>query len=181
MKQWTGIAAGLLAALLCLSLFAGCSETDTESSSTTSSQTSSEESSQESEESEGEDDESQDLERQITYVTSASLVLDVYETDSQVQDYTDLGDVTLTDKEVNSTVTLDDSTTFQKVVDGELTSISQEDLAEGDMVAVTESDDGAQNIIVLELETEASGDETAEEAEESQEAESQDETESSAA
>lgn len=40
---------------------------------------------------------------------------------------------------------------YQTVSDGALTVITLDDLAEGDMVAVTTSEDGAQQIIVLEV------------------------------
>ncbi len=163
MKKLTGITAALLASLLCLGLMGGCSDNSSESSSAASSETSSDTSSESSSETSSEDSSSQDEETdngdvvgQITYIGSSTLVVDVYEPDSEIQDYTDVADVTFTDEEVNSSIDLEDGAVFQKVSGGELTDVTLEDLEEGDMVAVTTDDEGVQTIIVLEVEMEDS-------------------------
>ena len=122
MKKLAGLTATLLAMLLCLGMFAGCSETEEESSSSeSSSETSSDTSSESSvseEESSEEADQEGDVIGQITYVGSTTLVLDVYEPDSEVTDYTAMDDVTLTDADETRSVTLEDDAVFQSVSEG---------------------------------------------------------------
>jgi hypothetical protein len=193
MKKLTGITATLLAALLCLGVLDGCSDSGSGSSSDTSSETSSESSSEtSSEESSSQDEETDngDVIGQVSYIGSATLVVDVYEPDSEIEDYTNVGSVAFTDKEVNSSITLEDDAVFQKVSGGELTDITLEDLEEGDMVAVTTDDEGGQTIIVLEVEmedgsadgetSEETSDETADETSGTELADTEEETDSSA-
>ena len=193
MKKLTGITATLLAALLCLGVLGGCSDSGSGSSSDTSSETSSESSSEtSSEESSSQDEETDngDVIGQVSYIGSATLVVDVYEPDSEIEDYTNVGSVAFTDKEVNSSITLEDDAVFQKVSGGELTDITLEDLEEGDMVAVTTEDEGGQTIIVLEVEmedgsadgeaSEETSDETADETSGTELADTEEETDSSA-
>lgn len=193
MKKLTGITATLLAALLCLGVLGGCSDSGSGSSSDTSSETSSESSSEtSSEESSSQDEETDngDVIGQVSYIGSATLVVDVYEPDSEIEDYTNVGSVAFTDKEVNSSITLEDDAVFQKVSGGELTDITLEDLEEGDMVAVTTDDEGGQTIIVLEVEmengsadgetSEETSDETADETSGTELADTEEETDSSA-
>lgn len=87
----------------------------------------------------------------LTYIGSSSLVLDLYEPDTDITDYTDTADITFTSAGESETVTLEDGVEYQTVSDGALTVITLDDLAEGDMVAVTTSEDGVQQIIVLEV------------------------------
>ena len=94
---------------------------------------------------------SQDIVGELTYIGSSSLVLDLYEPDTDITDYTDTTDITFTSTGDSETVTLEDGVEYQTVSDGALTVITLDDLAEGDMVAVTTSEDGAQQIIVLEV------------------------------
>ena len=94
---------------------------------------------------------SQDIIGELTYIGSSSLVLDLYEPDTDITDYTDTADITFTSTGDSETVTLEDGVEYQTVSDGALTVITLDDLAEGDMVAVTTSEDGAQQIIVLEV------------------------------
>lgn len=158
MKKFAGLTATVLAMLLCLGMFAGCSETEESSSSETSSESSSETSSDTSSETSVSQEESSgeavegDVIGEITYVGSTTLVLDVYEADSEVTDYTDMEGVALTDTEESRTITLEDGAVFQSVSEGALTEITIDDVAEGDMVAVTTDEDGAQTVTVLDVE-----------------------------
>ena len=164
MKKLAGLTATLLAMLLCLGMFAGCSETEEESSSSeSSSETSSDTSSESSvseEESSEEADQEGDVIGQITYVGSTTLVLDVYEPDSEVTDYTAMDDVTLTDADETRSVTLEDDAVFQSVSEGTLTDITMDDLAEGDMVAIITDEEGVQTVIVLDVEVDTTADDT---------------------
>ena len=158
MKKLTGITATLLAALLCLGVLGGCSDSGSGSSSDTSSETSSESSSETSSEessSQYEETDNGDVIGQVSYIGSATLVVDVYEPDSEIEDYTNVGSVAFTDKEVNFSITLEDDAVFQKVSGGKLTDITLEDLEEGDMVAVTTDAAGGHTLIVLAVEMEA--------------------------
>lgn len=156
MKKISGWASVLLAVLLCLGMFAGCSEAEesssSESSSETSSDTSSETSSSE-EESSQEEALEEDVIGEVTYIGSSSLVLDVFEPSSEVTDYTALEGITLTDTEESRTVTLEEDATFQEVKEGALTEITKDDLPEGVLVAVTTDDEGVQTVIILDVET----------------------------
>ena len=78
-------------------------------------------------------------------------MLDLYEPDTDITDYTDTADITFTSTGDSETVTLEDGVEYQTVSDGALTVIALDDLAEGDMVAVTTREDGVQQIIVLEV------------------------------
>lgn len=153
MKQHLRVSAALLAGLFSLCLLTGCSGSTSSSSSSTSSSedSSSSESTASTNFSSSEGSLSQDIIGELTYIGSSSLVLDLYEPDTDITDYTDTTDITFTSTGDSETVTLEDGVEYQTVSDGALTVIALDDLAEGDMVAVTTSEDGAQQIIVLEV------------------------------
>ena len=149
-KQNLRVSAALLAGLFSLCLLTGCSGSS--SSSTSSSEdSSSSESTASTNFSSSEGSLSQDIIGELTYIGSSSLVLDLYEPDTDITDYTDTTDITFTSTGESETVTLEDGVEYQTVSDGALTVIALDDLAEGDMVAVTTSEDGVQQIIVLEV------------------------------
>lgn len=153
MKQHLRVSAALLAGLFSLCLLTGCSGSASSSSSSTSSSedSSSSESTASTNFTSTEGSLSQDIIGELTYIGSSSLVLDLYEPDTDITDYTDTTDITFTSTGDSETVTLEDGVEYQTVSDGALTVITLDDLAEGDMVAVTTSEDGAQQIIVLEV------------------------------
>ena len=151
-KSWKSLTALLAASLLCLGMFAGCSEAEESSSSESSSESSSSTSTSSSSSSE-EEEAAEDVVGEITYLGTSSLVVDVYEADSEITDYTDLEGIALTDSGDSETVTLEDDAVYQSVSSGVASDITLDDLAEGDMVAVTTDEDGVQTIIVLEVET----------------------------
>ena len=151
-KSWKSLTALLAASLLCLGMFAGCSEAEESSSSESSSESSSSTSTSSSSSSE-EEEAAEDVVGEITYLGTSSLVVDVYEVDSEITDYTDLEGIALTGSGDSETVTLEDDAVYQSVSSGVASDITLDDLAEGDMVAVTTDEDGVQTIIVLEVET----------------------------
>ena len=153
MKQHLRVSAALLAGLFSLCLLTGCSGSTSSSSSSTSSSedSSSSESTASTNFTSSEGSLSQDIIGELTYIGSSSLVLDLYEPDTDITDYTDTADITFTSAGESETVTLEDGVEYQTVSDGALTVITLDDLAEGDMVAVTTSEDGVQQIIVLEV------------------------------
>ncbi|MGI6254947.1 MAG: hypothetical protein ACOYJZ_04890 [Acutalibacter sp.] len=145
------MAAVLMAGLLCFGVFAGCSEAEESSSSESSSATNSTSSSSSDVSSQEED--SGAVIGQITYIGSSTLVLDVYQADEEITDYTDMGPVTLTDAEETQSISVDDNTVYESVADGTVDFIMLDDLTEGDMVAVTTDEAGMQTVIVLNVET----------------------------
>ena len=151
MKKITGMAAILMVGLLSFGVLAGCSEEESSSSESVSSSSGSSESSSETSSS-SEEEASEDVIGEITYLGSSTLVLDVYQPDQEVTDYTDMGDITLTEANETQSVTVDEDTVYQSVSQGTTTVITHEDLAEGDLVAVTTDEDGVQTILVLDAE-----------------------------
>ena len=91
-----------------------------------------------------------DLIGEITYVGDSYIRINLYEPDTEIADYTDLGAAVLTDTGTSETVTLDTDAVFEYVSSGILYSTTADGLTVGDMVAVTTTEDGIQEIIVLE-------------------------------
>ena len=104
-----------------------------------------------------------DLIGEITYAGDSYIRINLYEADTEITDYTDLGSAVLTDTGSSETVTLDTDAVFEYVSSGILYSTTADGLTVGDMVAVTTTEDDIQEIIVLEyspienLDTEADG------------------------
>lgn len=153
MRQYTKRLSILLTALLCIGLLAGCS-TDTSNDSTSDDST---DTPANTENTTGTDDatggeytETADLIGQITYASDSYIRIDIYESDTEITDYTDLGSAVLTDTGTSETVTLDSDAVFEYVSSGILYSTTADGLTIGDMVAVTATEDGIQEIIVLE-------------------------------
>ena len=91
MKQHLRVSAALLAGFFSLCLLTGCSGSTSSSSSSTSSSedSSSSESTASTNFSSSEGSLSQDIIGELTYIGSSSLVLDLYEPDTDITDYTD--------------------------------------------------------------------------------------------
>ena len=153
MRQYTKRLSILLTALLCIGLLAGCS-TDTSNDSTSDDSTdtpaNTENTTGTDDATGGEDTETADLIGQITYASDSYIRIDIYESDTEITDYTDLGSAVLTDTGTSETVTLDSDAVFEYVSSGILYSTTADGLTIGDMVAVTATEDGIQEIIVLE-------------------------------
>lgn len=153
MRQYTKRLSILLTALLCIGLLAGCS-TDTSNDSTSDGSTdtpaNTETATGTDDATGGEDNETADLIGEITYANDSYIRIDIYESDMEITDYTDLGSAVLTDTGTSETVTLDSDAVFEYVSSGILYSTTADGLTIGDMVAVTATEDGIQEIIVLE-------------------------------
>ena len=153
MRQYTKRLSILLTALLCIGLLAGCS-TDTSNDSTSDDSTdtpaNTENTTGTDDVTGGEDNETADLIGEITYANDSYIRIDIYEPDTEITDYTDLGSAVLTDTGTSETVTLDSNAVFEYVSSGILYSTTADGLTIGDMVAVTATEDGIQEISVLE-------------------------------
>ena len=153
MRQYTKRLSILLTALLCIGLLAGCS-TDTSDDSTSGDSTenpvNTENTTGTDDTAGGEDAETADLIGEITYANDSYIRINIYESDTEITDYTDLGSAVLTDTGTSETVTLDSDAVFEYVSSGILYSTTADGLTIGDMVAVTATEDGIQEIIVLE-------------------------------
>ena len=153
MTKYTKRLSILLTALLCIGLLAGCS-TDTSNDSTSDDSTdtpaNTETTTGTDDATGGEDTETADLIGEITYANDSYIRIDIYESDTEITDYTDLGSAVLTDIGTSETVTLDSDAVFEYVSSGILYSTTADGLTIGDMVAVTATEDGIQEIIVLE-------------------------------
>lgn len=153
MRQYTKRLSILLTALLCIGLLAGCStdaSNDSTSDDSTGTPANTENTTGTDDATGGEDAETADLIGEITYANDSYIRIDIYESDTEITDYTDLGSAVLTDTGTSETVTLDSDAVFEYVSSGILYSTTADGLTIGDMVAVTATEDGIQEIIVLE-------------------------------
>ena len=165
MRQYTKRLSTLLTALLCIGLLAGCG-TDTSDNTVSDDSTDTPVSTDGAGGTDSTDDTSgtdgtdsagggtdagtADLIGEITYVGDSYIRINLYEPDTEIADYTDLGAAVLTDTGTSETVTLDTDAVFEYVSSGILYSTTADGLTVGDMVAVTTTEDGIQEIIVLE-------------------------------
>ena len=155
-KKATSLAAVFMAMVLCIGVFAGCSDTTTTTSSESS--TSSTDSTSDSSEAGDADDadaatQEDDVIGQVIYAgnsDSTYLTIAVYEPDEAITDYTSLDSVALSDAAYQRKITLGSDTVYKYVASGEMFTTDQADISEGDMIAVTTDDNGAQEIIILE-------------------------------
>lgn len=153
MRQYTKCLSILLTALLCIGLLAGCStdaSDDSTSDDSTDTPANTETTTGTDDTAGGEDAETADLIGEITYANDSYIRINIYESDTEITDYTDLGSAVLTDTGTSETVTLDSDAVFEYVSSGILYSTTADGLTIGDMVAVTATEDGIQEIIVLE-------------------------------
>lgn len=86
----------------------------------------------------------------VTAVTDSGFDIAVYEADTEIADYTDLSGATLSDTGSIDTVTIEADAVFEHVSSGVLETTTQSFVMEGDMIAVTQSEDGTQRFIILE-------------------------------
>lgn len=153
MRQYTKRLSILLTALLCIGLLAGCStdaSNDSTSDDSTETPVNTVNTTGTDDTAGGEDAETEDLIGEITYANDSYIRINIYESDTEITDYTDLGSAVLTDTGTSETVTLDSDAVFEYVSSGILYSTTADGLTIGDMVAVTATEDGIQEIIVLE-------------------------------
>lgn len=142
MKKRFGLLSVLLMMILCLGLLSGCSENTTEDDGETTSNSSSTDSDTTYSDSGESDAETSDVVGAVTYVGDTYLTIDLYEADTEITDYTELDSVTLSD-------TGDSDAVFQYVSAESLYSTTIDDIAVGDIVAITTDEDGLQEVIIL--------------------------------
>lgn len=153
MRQYTKRLSILLTALLCIGLLAGCStdaSNDSTSDDSTDTPANTENTTGTDDTTGSEDTETADLIGEITYANDSYIRINIYESDTEITDYTDLGSAVLTDTGTSETVTLDSDAVFEYVSSGILYSTTADGLTIGDIVSVTATEDGIQEIIVLE-------------------------------
>lgn len=134
----------LMALLLCVGIFSGCSDT---------SDTYDEDDPGTSTNTNGELDEivqAEDVLGEVTYVGTSYLSLTTYESASEITDYAAVDVSSLTEVGGMEYVYPDANAEYYKVSSAMLVSASYEDLAAGCMIAVTTGSDGTQKIIILE-------------------------------
>ena len=161
MKQHTKYIALSLAVIFCIAALAGCgSSGDTEEETVTDSS----ESSTDSLDSELESLATEDVIGEVTYAGASYLSLNVYASDTGVTDYLTLDPAQLEATGETETVTLDEDAVYESVSDGALYTASADDIAVGDMIAITTDDSGVQSIIILEAAADGSEENNASEA-----------------
>lgn len=124
--------------------------TQTESIQTDSTQTDSTQTSITSEENSETNAEAEDVIGEISYISSFYMSLKVYESAAEVSDYASLDVSTLTATDSTESVTLDTDAEYYYISDSSMVAQTADDLAAGDLVAVTTTEAGVQQIILLE-------------------------------
>ncbi len=127
--------------------------TQTDSTQTESTQTDSAQTSITSEENSETNAEAEDVIGEISYISSSYMSLKVYEPAAEVSDYTSLDVSTLTATDSTESVTLDTDAEYYYISDSAMVAQTADDLAAGDLVAVTTTEAGVQQIILLERES----------------------------
>lgn len=160
MKRKTGLLSILMAMVLCVGLLSACSDdTSTNSGDSQSGNNSSNivSNTDDSTDDNGSDESelSSDVIGKITSVDSSYILIDIYEANAEITDYTSLDGVALTDALSSDTVTLEIDAVFKYVSSGTLYATTIDGLSVGDMIAVTTDEDGLQQIIVLEYSTDS--------------------------
>jgi len=134
----------LMALLMCIGIFSGCSgasDTYDEDDPGTSANTNDEL---------DESVQAEDVLGEVTYVGTSYLSLTTYESASEITDYASVDVSALTEVGGMEYVYPDANAEYYKVSSAMLVSASYEDLAAGCMIAVTTGSDGTQQIIILE-------------------------------
>ena len=159
MSKAKSLLAIMMAMLLCIGIFAGCSTTTTNNNSGSNNDSDTTQGSQ----SDTSDDDTltnevEDVIGEVTYVGTSYLSVTTYESESEVTDYATLDTDTLTKAGSTEYVYPDDTVTYYMVSEGALVSATADDVVAGCLIAVTTDDDGAQQIIILKTADEATED-----------------------
>lgn len=149
MKKRFRLLALAMVAVLSMGLLCACGSDDADETEATGKDSSTQMDST-SDESSGTAAETEDVIGEITYISSTYMSLDVYEPEEEVSDYASLDVSTLTATYSTESVTVDTDAEYYYISDSSMVSQTADDLEEGDMVAVTTSADGTQQIILLE-------------------------------
>ena len=155
MSKAKSLLAIMLAMLLCIRIFAGCSTTNNGGSNDS-------DTTQNNQSDTSDDgtltDEVADVIGEVTYVGTSYLSVTTYESESDVTDYATLDTDTLTETGSTQYVYPDDAATYYMVSEGTLADATADDLVTGCLIAVTTDDDGNQQIIILKTADETSED-----------------------
>lgn len=141
MKRKFALLALMLAALLCIGMLAGCSSD--ENTDDTSSESTEEVSSTESAE------EEEDVIGIVTFAESTNFTLATYTSESEIDDYASVDVDELTEEGNIEYIYVGSDTEYYVVSSGSLEAAEAEELNADDIVAVTTSDDGVQQVIIL--------------------------------
>lgn len=136
--------------VLSMGLLAACGSDDTTTTGSSSTQTDSTQTSITSEESSETNTEAEDVIGEISYISSFYMSLKVYEPAAEISDYASLDVSTLTATDSTESITLDTDAEYYYISDSSMVAQTADDLAAGDLVAVTTTETGVQQIILLE-------------------------------
>lgn len=153
MKKRKTILAALMVAALGLFLLAGCGNSDTSSDTTTQTSSSDETTSTQTND---ESDDSTLTIGEITTVGENSLTLSLYESEDDVTAATEIEPGTLKATGDSDTINIEEDATVERIVNGVTQTTTTDDLAVGDMVAI--SDDDGQLIVILDADSVADSD-----------------------
>ena len=155
----TGLLSIVMVIVLCASFLSACSDASTsngresQNSSDTRDNTDDSTSNTDTSEDDSSSDDSQlsnDVVGKVMSIASTYIRIDIYEPDTKIADYATLDGIILTDALTTDTVMLETDAAFKYASSGILYTTTQDELAVGDMIAVTTDEDGLQQIIILE-------------------------------
>lgn len=158
MKTSRKIVAMLMIALVAVFAFAGCSSASGKAQNTASSVKQETKSESKSEKSTSSKETASALMiGKITNINGKELTLDLYKSDKDVTEVKDIDAAALTDTGEGETVALQDDVVVESQSNGVTQTAAADNLAVGDMVAI--SNDGGQRITILEADDSASASE----------------------
>ena len=94
--------------------------------------------------------ETEDVIGKVTYISDSYITVDTYTTETEVEDYATFDTSTLSVEGLTEYVYLEDGTEVYYVSYETLYSTTQDELEVGTMIAVTEDEEGIQQVIILE-------------------------------
>ena len=158
MSKAKSLLAIMMAMLLCIGVFAGCSTATTNNNNGSNNDSDTTQNNQsDTSDDDTLTDEVADVIGEVTYVGTSYLSVTTYESESEVTDYATLDTDTLTETGSTQYVYPDDAATYHKVSEGAIVDATADEVVAGCLIAVTTDDDGNQQIIILKT-----ADETAE-------------------
>lgn len=156
MKRKMMILSVLLAVAMCAGIFSACTSTTTASGSEDSdktdvTETDSTEKTTEESAAETQAEPEPDVIGKVTYVYDSMLTLEVYAPadGSEITDYTTVDVTALEATGETEYPSIFEDTEYYYVIEGELTTLTAEDVAVDQMVAVITTDEGIQQVIIL--------------------------------
>ena len=158
MSKAKSLLAIMMAMLLCIGIFAGCSTTTTNNTGSDNDFDTTQNSQSDASDDDTLTDEAADVIGEVTYVGTSYLSVTTYESESEVIDYATLDTDTLAETGSTQYVYPDDAVTYCMVSEGTLADATADDVVTGCLIAVTTDDDGNQQIIILKTADETSED-----------------------